>query len=93
MKIIRKYQDGGNMPSQENAQSQAPQGGAPDQGGQEQGGNPEEQLMQIADQIIQQFGPDGAAALAQMIMQIIQQGAQQQQPTFARRGGTLVRKS
>ena len=70
---------------------------APEQG-QPQGGGPEEQLAQMAQEIIQQMGPEAAAMLAQMIMQMLQgaQGEQggapeaQGQPTYQRKGGKLV---
>lgn len=67
------------------------------QGGpvQQQGGGPEEQLMQMAQQIIEQLGPEGAMMLAQMIAQMLQEssgeGAQPQQPTYQRKGGKLVK--
>lgn len=66
------------------------QGGAPAQGGQ---GGPEEQIAQMAQQIIEQLGPEAAAMLAQMIMQMLQGAAQQApqgQPVYAKRGGKLV---
>jgi hypothetical protein len=50
------------------------------------------QLEQMAMEIIQSVGPEGAAMLAEMIMAMLQQGgAPAQQPVF-RRGGKLVRK-
>lgn len=84
MKFIKKFQDGGQM-----APEQAPQGGAP-----AQGGGAEEQIAQMAQQIIQQVGPEGAAMLAEMIMQMLQGAAQEQAPQGApvmqRRGGRLT---
>jgi hypothetical protein len=81
---LKFLQEGGVM-----APEQAAQGGgeAPAQ----QGG-PEEQLMQMAGAIIQQLGPEAAAMLAQMIVQMLQEGAAQPQgqPQFARKGGKLV---
>lgn len=82
---------------QEMPMEQAPM----EQGGQEQmeggqpqeGGSPEEQIMMIAQDIISQFGPEGAAMLAQVIMQMLQEGGgQQEQPVFQRNGGRLLRK-
>lgn len=62
---------------------------APEQGGQDQ---MMAQLEQMAMEIIQSVGPEGAAMLAEMIMAMLQQGgAPQGQPVF-RRGGKLVRK-
>ena len=62
---------------------------APEQG-QPQGGGPEEQLAQMAQEIIQQMGPEAAAMLAQIIMQMLESVAQQEQPAFQRKGGKLV---
>lgn len=81
---IKKFQEGGAAPAPE-------QGMAP---GAEQGGaGAEEQIAQMAQAIIQQVGPEGAALLAQVIMQMLQGGGQPQegqQPTFQRKGGKLV---
>ena len=81
MKVL-KFQQGGV----------APEGAAPEeQGGAPAGAGAEEQLAQMAQQIVQQLGPEASAALAQMIMQLIQGGAQPQgQPTYQRKGGRLV---
>ncbi len=82
---IKRFQEGGAAPAP--AEGAAPQGGA----------NPEEQIMQMAQQIVQQLGPEAAALLAQAIMQMIQ-GAQQgaapeagAAPTYAKKGGKLVK--
>ena len=84
MKVL-KFQQGGAAP--EGAAPEA-QGGAPAQAG------PEEQLAQMAQQIIQELGPDAAAMLAQMLVQMLQGqeggGEQPQQPTYQRQGGKLV---
>ena len=81
---IKRFQMGGEMP-----QEGAP---APAQG-QPQGGGPEEQLAQMAQEIIQQMGPEAAMMLAQMLMQMLEGGAPApaEQPTMQRRGGKLVR--
>ena len=79
MKIL-KFQEGGAAP-------------APAQGGEAQGGNPEEQIAQMAQQIIQQLGPEAAAMLAQILVQMLQemQGGQGGgQPVYAKKGGKLV---
>ena len=79
MKVL-KFQEGGVAPEQ----------GAPEQGA-PAGAGAEEQLAQMAQQIVQQLGPEASAALAQMIMQLLQGGAQPQgQPTYQRKGGKLV---
>jgi len=69
-----------------------PDQAAPAQGGAPAGG-PEEQIAQMAQQIIQQVGPEAAAMLAQMIMQMLQGAAEpeQGQPAYQRQGGKLVR--
>ena len=80
---IKKFQIGGQV-----APEAAP-APAPEQGGQDQ---MMAQLEQMAMEIIQSVGPEGAAMLAEMIMATLQQGgAPQGQPVF-RRGGKLVRK-
>ena len=77
---VKKFQQGGAAP--------AP---APEQGGQP---GAEEQLAQMAQQIVEQLGPEAAAMLAQIIMEMLQGGGQPQpQPTFQRKGGTLKRKN
>jgi protein subunit release factor A len=58
-----------------------------------QGGGAEEQVAQMAQQIIQQLGPEAAAMLAQMILEMLQgAGGQEAQgePMYARKGGKLV---
>jgi hypothetical protein len=90
MAFIKKYQAGGPMPA-DPAMAGAPAEAAPapEQGGQDQ---MMAQLEQMAMEIIQSVGPEGAAMLAEMIMAMLQQGgAPAQQPVF-RRGGKLVRK-
>lgn len=58
-----------------------------------QGGNPEEQLAMMAQQVIEQLGPEAAAILAQMIMEMLQGAdAPQEAPVYARKGGRLVMK-
>lgn len=94
MKVVKKFQQGGEMggqpsPEQMAEEQQAAQGGAP-----AEGGNPEEQLMAVAQDIISQMGPEMAAMLAQIIMEMLQGGGEPQpQPTFQRKGGVLKRKN
>ena len=94
MKVVKKFQQGGEMggqpsPEQMAVEQQTAQSGAP-----AEGGNPEEQLMAIAKDIISQMGPEAAAMLAQIIMEMLQGGGEPQpQPTFQRKGGTLRRKN
>ena len=88
---IRKHQMGGQVAPEAAPEEQMPQeGGMPV----EQGNGQEEvvqQLAQVAQELIQQLGPDAAAMLAQIIMEMLQ-GGQQGQPVF-RRGGKLVGRS
>lgn len=56
------------------------------------GPGPEEQIMQMAQQIVQQLGPEGAAMLAQAIMEMLQASAPAPAaPTYAKKGGKLVK--
>lgn len=77
---VRKYQEGGQAPA------------APAQPDQQM----VEQLAQMAQDIIQQLGPDAAAMLAQIIMEMLQ-GAQEQvgkvpeEQQFMRKGGKIER--
>ena len=84
--IIKKFQEGGATPA---APAQAPQGG-------------EEQMMQqlaqMAQEIIQQLGPDAAAMLAQIIMEMLQRaqhevGAASEEQQFMRCGGKMKKKT
>ena len=84
--IIKKFQEGGATPA---APAQAPQGG-------------EEQMMQqlaqMAQEIIQQLGPDAAAMLAQVIMEMLQGapqevGAVPEEQQFMRCGGKIKKKT
>lgn len=80
---VKKFQTGGEMsPEDQTADASAEQAQA-------QAGA-EEQLAQMATQIVEQLGPEAAAALAQMIIQILEQAAPAQgQPVYARKGGKL----
>lgn len=73
---VKKFQEGGAAPQQQ---------------GQAAGPGPEEQIMQMAQQIVQQLGPEAAAMLAQAIMEMLQGAQAQEQPAYARQGGKLVR--
>lgn len=86
MAFIKKFQAGGPMPAE--AAAAAP---APEQGGQDQ---MMAQLEQMAMEIIQSVGPEGAAMLAEMIMTMIQSQAPvgapaEGQPVF-RKGGRIA---
>ena len=93
MRFIKKFQQGGPMPA-DPAMGGAPveAAPAPAQGGQDQ---MMAQLEQMAMEIIQAVGPEGAAMLAEMIMAMLQQGGApgpEAQPVF-RKGGKLKRKN
>ena len=90
---VRRYQQGGPMPAGDPAMAGAPveAAPAPAQDGQDQ---MMAQLEQMAMEIIQSVGPEGAAMLAEMIMAMLQQGgapAEGAQPVF-RKGGKMKRK-
>jgi hypothetical protein len=88
MKLVKKFQQGGPMPAEA---PMDPAAGAPAQGGQDQ---MMAQLEQMAMEIIQSVGPEGAAMLAEMIMAMLQQGGgapAEGQPVFAK-GGKMKRK-
>lgn len=89
MKLKRKFQQGGPIdPNMDPGMDPNAQMGA--EPGME--GGPEEQLMMMAQEIIGQIGPEGAAMLAEAIIGMLQGGgAPQEAPTFARRGGKLVK--
>lgn len=74
---VVKLQEGG----------QVAQNAAPAQAGQE------EQIMQLAQQLISQLGPEGTAMLVQVLAEMLQGAAQQAPqgaPTYAKKGGKLT---
>ncbi len=89
---LRKYQMGGPAPEAAPAEGGAPvEGGAPAQGG------AEEQLAQVAEQLLQMLlqeigDPNAVAAVLQMAMEMLQQasqgGAPQEAPVF-KKGGKI----
>ena len=91
---VGKFQDGGAMP----AGDPSMQGGAPMEQEAAQAGGDEQamiqQLAQMAQQVISSLGPDGAAMLAQIIMEMLQGGQaqvgepQEGEPVF-KKGGKL----
>jgi hypothetical protein len=93
--LIKKFQAGGAAPVAEAAPEQVPmEGGAPAQGG------AEEQLAQIAQQLLQMLlqevgDPNAVAAILQMAMEMLSQAAQsgvpQEAPVF-KKGGKLCSK-
>lgn len=94
MKLVKKFQQGGPVeavPAEGAPVEEAPvEGGAPEMGG------AEEQMAQLAQQLLemllQQVGdPQAVMMILQMCMEMLQGAAQQQQPVF-RRGGKLVRR-
>jgi len=98
----RKYQDGGAMADPNAAPaSAAPVEGAPMEQGASAQGSAEEQLAQVAQQLLQMLlqeigDPNAVAAVLQMAMEMLQQAAQggapQEQPVF-KKGGKIVYKA
>lgn len=97
---LRKYQMGGAAPEAAPVQEGAPaEGGAPVEGGAPAGGA-EEQLAQVAEQLLQMLlqeigDPNAVAAVLQMAMEMLQQvaqggGAPQEAPVF-KKGGKLMK--
>lgn len=94
MKFSKKVlfaQEGAPMPApEEQAAPMGPEAGA------EAAPSPEEQLQQVAgqllDMLMQQIGdPQAVAAILQMAQEMLAQAAAPAQPQFQRRGGKLVR--
>lgn len=90
---LRKYQMGGPAPAP--AEGALAEGGAPAQGG------AEEQLAQVAEQLLQMLlqeigDPNAVAAVLQMAMEMLQQsaggGAPQEAPVF-KKGGKMCKKA
>ena len=97
---LRKYQMGGAAPEAAPMPEGAPaEGGAPVEGGAPAGGA-EEQLAQVAQQLLQMLlqeigDPNAVAAVLQMAMEMLQQvaqggGAPQEAPVF-KKGGKLAK--
>lgn len=96
---LRKYQMGGAAPEAAPVQEGAPvEGGAPVESGAPAGGA-EEQLAQVAQQLLQMLlqelgDPNAVAAVLQMalemLMQAAQGGAPQEAPVF-KKGGKLMK--
>ena len=92
IKKIGKFQQGGEMaaPVEEGAPMEgAP---APEQGGED----PMMQILQVAQQALQEQNCEAAMAVCQALMQLAQGGgapqeAPAEEPTYARRGAKLVR--
>lgn len=92
-KNVQRYQQGGPMAAPEAAPAE---GGAPAPGMEGQM-NAEDQLAQIAGQLVemlmQQIGdPSAVAAILEMALQMVQEAAGQGQPVFAK-GGKIVKKA
>lgn len=91
---VGKFQDGGTMPAGDSSMQGGESMGAEMQGaaGDEQAMM--QQLAQVAQNIISQLGADGAAMLAQIIMEMLQGGQApvgeqpQDEPVF-KKGGKI----
>ena len=96
--MVRRFQEGGPMPEEQGA-PMGPEGApAPEEQGAPapQGGNPEEQLRQIAGDLVNQLmqafqDPQAVAAVLQMALEMVSQAGAPAQPAFQRMGGKLVR--
>ena len=96
---LRKYQMGGAAPEAAPVAEEVPmESGAPVEGGAPAGGA-EEQLAQIAQQLLQMLlqeigDPNAVAAVLQMAMEMLQQAAQggapQEAPVF-KKGGKMAK--
>lgn len=87
---IKKFQEGGAMPTEGAPVEQAPEGGAPVEGG---GEDPLMQLASVFQQGLQNQDCQMLAQGAQMFLQLISQANQEQQPQepVYRKGGKLLR--
>lgn len=88
-RLVRKFQEGGAMPAS------GPEQAAPEQQG---AGNPDAAMQQIVQAMAEALQAGDCNALQQVCAQFLQmitggapQQAEQPAPTFARRGGRLVR--
>ena len=91
---LKKFQQGGMVdPGMAQDPAMAPQD--PGMGAQDPamaGGSPEDELIQMAMEIVQSLGPEGSMMLAEAIMMVVQETAQPQEaPVYAKRGGKLVK--
>ena len=89
MKLVKKFQQGGPVEA-------APAEEVPMEGAPMEQGSAEEQMAQLAQQLVemllQQIGdPNAVMMVLQMAMEMLQGAAQQSQPVF-RKGGKLVRR-
>lgn len=96
---LKYLQDGGQMAPEEQGGAPAPETAAPEQGGApaQGGGSPEEAIMQVAAQLVESLmqqvqDPAIVAQILQAALQLLQQAAAPQQPTFQRRGGKVYLK-
>lgn len=97
---VKFLQEGGQMPADQQMPGGAPAEPAAPGGEAPQGGEEEammQQLIQMAQEIVQQLGPEAAIILAQAIMEIAQGGgeapmpAPEEQPVY-KIGGKLVQR-
>lgn len=88
---IKRFQEGGPVgaPVEEQPMEGAPMEGQPEAGGQD----PMMQILQVAQQALQEQNCEAAMAVCQALMQLAQGGggAPAEEPTYARRGARLVR--
>lgn len=90
IKKIGKYQEGG--PVEAPVEEGAPMEGAPAQ--EQAAQDPLMQILQVAQQALQEQNCEAAMAVCQALLQLAQggnQAAPAEEPTYARRGAKLVR--
>lgn len=85
------YAEGGMEPGMDPGMGMEPEMGPEG----DMGGSPEEEILMMAEEIINQVGPEVAMMLAEAIAMIVQQGGgggmPQEEPVYARKGGRLQR--
>lgn len=97
MKLIKRYQQGGPAPMPTEGGAPASEmGGAPAEGGMPAEGGAEEQLAQLAGQLVEMLlqqlqDPNAVMAVLEAAMQMLQESVGGGQPVF-KRGGKLAKK-
>lgn len=93
---IKMFQQGGAAPATAPAESVAPEMGAPAEGGAPAQGGAEEQLAQLAGQLLEMLlqqlqDPNAVMAVLEAAMQMLQESMGGGQPVF-KKGGKLAKK-
>lgn len=93
---IKMFQQGGAAPAAAPVEPVAPEMGAPAEGGAPAQGGAEEQLAQLAGQLVEMLlqqlqDPNAVMAVLEAAMQILQDSMGGEQPVF-KKGGKLAKK-